>query len=742
MISFTMVEPFSFYATCPRYLEDLLRTEIEHFGAHDIKVLPSGVSFSGTIEIGYTVCLWSRIANRVFLILATAEGIDTKEAFITFIEGIPFHEHVSETGTIWIESSIVNGFLNNSVYASQLTKDIIADSFMRRFHVRPSVDNEKPDLRLRLSLRKDHCSLSIDLAGESLHRRGYRKEAGPATLKENVAAAILLRAHWPSIAQSGGPCVDPMCGTGTLLIEAGLIAGDVAPGLFRDSFGFFTWRGHNPEVWKRLVSEAKERRALGEARVPQLVGFDSDPQAVAAAQMNSTAAGFAGKIIIEQRSIEDAEPPEGKPGLVVTNPPYGVRLMPSTRTGTEGLSAIYSSLGNTLTTRFGGYRAAIITGDEELAFQTGLKAFKVNRLYNGSIPCILALFDIFTEEKRAHVRSEIVQHREKKEVSLSPHAEMLRNRLKRNARLLKGWLSREGITCYRLYDADIPEYSAAIDIYEGMNRRTLDTERYAVVQEYAAPQEIDPHKALHRFEEIITVTGLVTGIESGHIIRKTRMKQRGKSQYEKLDQRGVYTEITEGGLHFLVNFTDYLDTGIFLDHRTTRKLIMDEARGRHFLNLFGYTGTATVYAAKGGALTTTTVDTSSTYLEWARKNLERNGIPEAGHLFINADAMEFLSHDTRQYGLIFCDPPTFSNSKDRTTTFDVQRDHAALIRLAVSRLSQDGVLIFSTNLKKFSLKESEIGPCLVEDITALTIPKDFERNQKIHRCYKITRERS
>ncbi len=727
-------------------MEDLLSAELEDAGAQNIKILPSGASFSAPIEVGYRACLWSRIANKVFLVLAESGGIESKEALIALIDKIPWHEHVSEKGTIWIDSSISNSFLLNSVYASQLTKDIIADAFIRRGTVRPSVDAENPDLRLRLSLRRDHCSISIDLSGESLHRRDYRKEAGPATLKENVAAAILLRAGWPLIASEGGPLVDPMCGTGTFLIEAGLIAGDIAPGLLRRSFGFLTWKKHSPELWEDLLKEARERRERGQSKIPPLVGFDPSHRAVLAAEKNLKAAGLAGKL--EQRTIDAAEPPAGKPGLLVMNPPYGVRLSPFGKPKTEpqpgrtepdeALKELYRTIGKTLTERFAGYKAALITGDKNLAFETGLKASKVNTLFNGAIPCVLALFDIFTKEKREEIKSEIAEQRKKRQETLSPNAEMLRNRLKRNSRMLKTWLSKEGISCYRLYDADIPEYSAAIDIYQ-VKGGTSDqkTETYALVQEYAAPQSIDPEKARHRFSEILTVTALFTGIDADHIISKTRMRQKGTSQYERLGESGRFSEIEEGGLRFLVNLADYLDTGIFLDHRLTRRIIQKEAEGKHMLNLFGYTGTASVYAAKGGALSTTTVDTSATYLEWAKKNLELNGFKGREHSLIREDVMEFLKTEKRTFGLIFCDPPSFSNSKDRPMTFDVQRDHAELIGLAVSRLAKGGVLIFSTNLRRFSLDESRLAGLAVRDISGESIPRDFSRNQKIHRCYRI-----
>jgi 23S rRNA (guanine2445-N2)-methyltransferase / 23S rRNA (guanine2069-N7)-methyltransferase len=316
---------------------------------------------------------------------------------------------------------------------------------------------------------------------------------------------------------------------------------------------------------------------------------------------------------------------------------------------------------------------------------------------------------------------------------LTPGAEMFANRLRKNLKQLGKWAAREDIACYRLYDADMPEYAVAIDLYRG-------AQRWAHVQEYQAPKDVDPAKAEARLKEALSAIPSVLEIAPEQLFFKVRRRQKGAAQYEKLAEEKRFHEVGEGGLRFLVNFTDYLDTGLFLDHRLTRALLRELARGRHFLNLFAYTGTATVYAAAGGAASTTTVDMSRTYLDWARKNLALNGYSDARHHYVQADCLEWLQQAVREkmrYGLIFLDPPTFSNSARMDTTFDVQRDHVALLSAAAQLLTPDGVLIFSNNLRGFKMDHAALPGLHIEDITRSTIPEDFARNPRIHNCWKI-----
>ncbi len=231
------------------------------------------------------------------------------------------------------------------------------------------------------------------------------------------------------------------------------------------------------------------------------------------------------------------------------------------------------------------------------------------------------------------------------------------------------------------------------------------------------------------------------GIPPAQVFLKVHRRQRGGDQYEKLARKGVFHTVRDGGCRFLVNFTDYLDTGLFLDHRLTRDMLQRMARGGHFLNLFGYTGTASVYAALGGALSTTTVDMSATYLDWTRRNFDLNRLDPDRHQLVRADCLDWLARPTVQqstgYQLIFLDPPTFSNSKRMEEAFDLQRDHPWLIRQTTRLLAPDGVLIFATNRRRFKLAGEALTGLVIEDITRATIPPDFARNPNVHRCWRI-----
>ena len=316
---------------------------------------------------------------------------------------------------------------------------------------------------------------------------------------------------------------------------------------------------------------------------------------------------------------------------------------------------------------------------------------------------------------------------------------MFGNRITKNLKQLKNWAERESVSCYRIYDADMPEYSFAIDRYA-----EADSDRvWLYVQEYAAPKTIEPESVLRRRNEALSALPGATGIPAERIhLRQRRRTARGE-QYEKLGESGDFRLVEESGLRFYVNFTDYLDTGLFLDHRITRQRLRESAARCRFLNLFAYTGSATVYAAAGRARATTTVDMSATYLEWAQRNLAVNGFSGREHEFIREDCIAWLKTavaERRQFDLIFLDPPTFSNSKRMDDILDVQRDHAALVDRCMALLAPGGTLVFSNNAQKFKLDPAIEANYRVEDITRATLPRDFERNPKIHQCWEILRE--
>jgi len=707
-------------ATAPVGAASVLAEELAQFGAEDIRERSHDVKFQGTLEVGYRTCLWSRTATRVLLSLGSIDATSSKNLYEA-VKRIDWREHVAAGATLACDCSGGNESIRHTIYGSQLLKDAVCDNLRDATGERPNIKPERPDVLLHLHVEGPTALVSVDFSGESLHRRGYRSEGGRAPLKENVAAAVLLRAGWPGIAEQGGLLLDPMCGSGTFLTEGALIAADAAPALDRDYFGFLGWRGHDAELWERLRTEARARRAARTAR-RCVLGSDIDSEAVRMAIANGEQAGVAQWLHVEKRSLSEVARPKGEAGLVVANPPYGERI------GAEsGLPALYSELGAVLRERFQGWQAAILTGNPPLARNLGIYAKRTHRVFNGTIECRLLRFDL----------NEASVQRPPEEVradwSNRPGAQMFANRLRKNLQRLDPWAERERIDCFRVYDADMPEYAFAIDLYGR-------AARHVYVQEYAPPKTVNQESARERRREVLSVLPEVLSVPLAQVHSRVRKPQKGAEQYEKRESVAERHAVQEGGLKFWVNFRDYLDTGLFLDHRIVRDMLRSWAKDTDFLNLFCYTGSATVYAAAGGARSTTGVDLSNTYLDWAHENLLLNGFGGDNHELYRADCLAWLEEQESRgprFDLIFLDPPTFSNSKRMEGVLDVQRDHVGMIRRSLKLLRPAGRLVFSTNYTRFKLDSGALEDLAIEDLSAATIPKDFERHARIHRCFTV-----
>ena len=713
-----------FFATCPKGIEYLLCDELAALGADAHEAL-AGVRFEGDLEYAYRACLESRLASRILVPLAEFDAADA-DALYAGVRAIDWTEHLAPDATLAIDASGGSGAITHSGFAAQKVKDAIADQCRERFDMRPTIQRDRPDVRLNLRLHKGHATLSLDFSGEPLHRRGWRRDQGEAPLKENLACAMLLRARWPDLYAQGGALVDPMCGSGTLLIEAAWMAASVAPALQRDYFGFLGWRGHAAALWQRLRDAARERATEGLRDLrPCFFGSDSDPRMIAIATHNLQSAGVAGFVMLDKRSVEHLEPPQGfTSGLVITNPPYGERMG-----DLAALPALYKSLGERLRKGFAGWRAAVLTSEPELEHALSLRADKHYALFNGAIECRLGLFDIRAPSSAATAPP------------LSPGAEMVANRIRKNLRHLRKELSRQGVTCFRAYDADLPEYAAAIDVYRGWPEGGPDVGEAATarawlhVQEYAPPASVDAAAAQTRWRDLQRAARVALDVPRERVVTKTRTRGKGGSKYGRIAEREEFLVVEEGGLRFLVNLRDRLDSGLFLDHRLVRGRVRELSRDRDVLNLFAYTGAGSVYAAAGGARSTTSVDLSQGYLEWASRNLVLNGFGGREHVLARADATAFLNETSARYGLIYVDPPTFSNSK-RAGDFDVQRDHVALLEACARRLRDDGAIVFSNNFRRFRLDAEALSRTFsIEDISRASIPHDFARRPQIHGCW-------
>lgn len=727
-----MSDRFELYLTCPKGLESLLAEEARSLGLEDVREHTSAIRGEADMETAYRLCLWSRLGNRVLLVLKRFNMKNADDLY-DGVNEVDWHDHMACDGTLAVEFSGHGSGIDNTHFGALKVKDAIVDKLRNREGERPSVDKLNPDLRVHLRLDRGEAILSLDLSGHSLHQRGYRLQQGAAPLKENLAAAVLIRAGWPRIAAEGGALADPMCGVGTFLVEAAMIAADIAPNLKRERWGFSAWLGHVPALWRKLHDEATARAQAGLAKPPLWIrGYEADPRLIQPGRNNVERAGLGDWVKIYQGEVGTFEPrpDQNQKGLVISNPPYGERL------GDEAsLLYLYQNLGERLRQACLGWEAAVFTGAPELGKRMGIRSHKQYAFWNGALPCKLLLIKVTPDQFVTGERRQPDQAGSdtpgpapvaNQPARLSEGAQMFANRLQKNLKQLGKWARREQVSCYRLYDADMPEYALAVDLYED----------WVHVQEYAAPRSIDPEKAQARLFDALAAIPLALGIGQDRVVLKRRERQSGTRQYERQATQGQFREVSEGGVKLLVNLTDYLDTGLFLDHRPMRMRIQREAAGKRFLNLFCYTATASVHAAKGGARSTTSVDLSKTYLDWARRNLSLNGFSDKNRLE-QGDVMAWLQECRESYDLIFIDPPTFSNSKRMEGVFDVQRDHVELIDLAMARLAPGGVLYFSNNFRKFLLDEHLGERYAVEEITAQTLDPDFSRNSRIHKAWRL-----
>lgn len=603
--------------------------------------------------------------------------------------------------------------------------------------------------------------------------------------------------------------IDACCAGGGVVLEAASILADRAPGLERRNWGFQSWSEHDAATWRELLNEADRRAELAKGRVARIVATDPSGDAVACARRILKAAGLADRVIFVQPDLDKISRKLMMPACC-GGEPRGFVFLDTTETAISKMSRVLDLATSLHAGACGAdpVRAMLstmptvaLTRDDLLIRALGEPARSLRVMPNNE-EAELAVFsaangaisagegDVAAEGSTPAedaVESNVAPSPATTLIDLGdgkpcpvliPESEQLARRLRKVAKLRRKWAQREGVTCYRVYDADLPDYSAAIDLYEGS---TATPGRWLVIAEYAAPREVDPALAEARLLDILTLAPRILQVDPDNVFAKARIRSRGGSQYGKQaggsnpgkgdKPRGgrggsasnrpsqgagsgtpsdIRTRrlplIEEGGLTFAVNFNDYLDTGIFLDHRITRGLVREHARGkRFFLNLFAYTGTATCYAADAGVEETVTVDLSNTYLDWAERNMEQNGFVGPDHHYVRADVMSWI-RDMRQtrnrWDLIFCDPPTFSNSsKMGRRTWDVQRDHVELL-VGLSRLlSREGEAIFSCNLRTFcpDIEELARAGVVLTDITDETIPEDFARNKKIHHCYLVKR---
>ncbi len=735
-----------FVATCPKGFERLLADELIALGAPQVRPLAGQVAFGGELADAYRACLWSRLASRVLLVLARVDAADADELY-EGARGIPWEEHLAPGATFVVDAHGTNAQLRNTQFVALRTKDAVVDRLVSVRGSRPVVDTARADVTVSVRLSGRRATLAVDLAGEPLFRRGYatRGEARLSSLRPDYAAALLAVGGWGEIARAGEPTLAALWpGQGSVLVEAAGVALDRAPGLLRSRWGFAGWAGHDAEAWRSLLDEAEARASAGEKNPCSLLVRDGRPGALSACRQTLRAAGL--PLV-----------PEGYEG---TAPSYDLAVADLSWVGETALATEAAALSELAS--HAGARLVVLSRDAAPDAALRCEPASVTEVIVGRDPATVRVYE--PSDAVAAAPSVELPGGERASVLVAASDQFAR-RLAKVAKLRAKWARREDVTCYRVYDADLPDYAVALELYEGSETPG----RWLQVSEYAAPRGVDPELARRRLLDVLTIAPRVLDVAPGDVSVRVRTRARGGSQYAdeaRASERGPRRDrssrqvnrvelpagshlVDEGGLTFEVNFDARHDCGIFLDHRETRSRIremMKRTKGsKRFLNLFAYTGTATCYAADGGARHTTTVDLSRPSLEWARRNMARNGFTGPEHEFVQADVLAWVSeqrHTRNRWDLIFCDVPTFSNSaRMRKSSFDVQRDHAELI-IGVSRLLvRGGCAIFSCNLRNFKpdVEKLERAGVRLTDITDETIPEDFARNRKIHHAYLVER---
>ena len=739
--------------TCADGLEVPLQTELTSFGiASDIKST-GRLTVTGSLQDLYTICLWSRVASRV-LMLIKRKNINTEydiaEQLYGLAKSINWTEQFNVEQTFAIRLSVDKRVAVSQQFAMLRIKDAIADTFNEVYDSRPNVDSKNPDFAIFATVNDKQAELYLDLSGTSLHRRGYRVAMTDAPLKENLAAALLYSAGWHHKNAAGdapfyNALIDPMCGSGTFIIEALLMHCDYAVGIDKaaNQFGFYQWQHHDETLWQAMIDNAQNRfrNALAIAceqpdTLPLILGFDADSGATLATEKNIIAAGLQDLLpLLDIRTralnqLHNTLRPMVNDGrlsqpLIITNPPYGERLGDE-----ENIRPLYQAIGLILQDSFAGSginpMLGILASNVEQVDILPIKEPKTLRCHNGAITVYFRYGPLIAGQA-----GYLMSRFEKRDIA-SEDAQDFINRLQKNVGRLKKQATRENVSNIRVYDADLPDFKVAIDLYGD----------YVHVQEYAPPKTIPPETAKKRFNLALMGIRDVFDIDREQVFIKTRARQSGNEQYAKqgnTEKKGKFYIAREDRAYFYVNFTDYLDTGLFIDHRNMRRRIKANSNNKSVLNLFAYTCTASVHAALAGAKKVTSVDLSQNYLDWGKQNFVLNGLDVSRnkYQFVAADIFEWIKDNTEQFDIIFIDPPTFSNSKKFQGTFDVQRDHAALINRAMNRLTAEGVLYFSNNFSRFVLDEQLSERYDIVDITHQTIGFDFNIKKPIHQSFEI-----
>ena len=767
-------------AACAFGLEALVKRELIALGYTPRVSQPGRVSFEGDWEAVCRSNLWLRTADRVLVEVQRFPAPDFEALFET-IKAFDYSQFIPANAKFPVVGKTRLSKLTSLPAIQRSTKKALVESLLH-FHKTTTLEESGELYKVEVALLNDEATITIDTTGDSLHKRGYRKLMGPAPIKQTLAAAMVDLTVW----KPERAFVDPFCGTGTIPIEAAMMGMKIAPGINRD-FSASGWHQISFDIWKQARDEARD--SIDRDIKMDILAADTDEESLSMARYHARLAGVELQIRFEQQPFESLEH-DREYGCLVTNPPYGERLQQQ-----DALVPLYEQFPSVMQ-KLPTWSLFVITSYDRFEKVVEKRATRRRKLFNGRLECMYYqflgprpprdFFDLPPEAESTEMSSEgsqlpqaaSVTEVEKREAPVNvPHglslaeqlgatprtestteppsradleeaaepkpvfgglqdkdreqAQLFTNRLKKRARHLRRWPTRRGITCFRIYERDIPEIPLVVDRYEDAVHIT----------EYERPHERSLSRHSAWLQLMKTTAAKTLGVPVQQVFLKKRQKRRQGDQYEKIGDQKKMRTVSEGELKFLVNLSDYVDTGLFLDHRVTRSMVRDQAEGKSVLNLFAYTGSFTVYAADGGATATMTVDLSKNYLSWAQENLKLNGLDGPQHRFVAGDSIEFLlkavKDPKQRFDLVVVDPPTFSNSKRTEDDWDVQEQHVEMLNLVSQVLNPGGVVYFSTNFRKFKPRLAELSQFESIEISSKTVPEDF-RNRKIHRCWKMT----
>lgn len=782
-----------FFASCLAGFEKVLADELRSLGIERVRPLGGGVAFFCEIEQAYRACLWSRIASRVMMVIARVDASDAGTLYRETCE-IAWEEVLARDATFAVRAHGTNDELRNTRFTALKVKDALMDRMQEVRNRRPQVDTTSPRAAIDVRVRERRATISLDFSGEALNRRSYLlpDDAQDAPLECSIAAGSLALGAWGDGGAIGGSAfVDPACRDGVLLVEAASVACDLAPGLERKRWGFFGWANHDEELWRGLVEEAQARfergleKVFGEGtldfpsksppdlRRVRFVGASTSSPSIAHAreqvrraglrQIASVELGDASSIgTLVDRAVKASRRNSGKnstqdsigadSAMINADRSHETRPLEcviacnfDSHSRSDAQAQIKADEATYVAACSSAPKAArfIAIGAQDVGLRFGVATGDVHVVGKGRIETTVEIFDERPLDARFVEVPDLAGGASRQVEVLEASSEQFASRLRKVFKERRKWAVREGISCYRIYDSDLPDYAVSIDWYTGAG--SARGNNYLHISEYAPPASVDADKARRRFGDVLALAPVVCGVRPDHVFSKRRVREKGGSQYRNAGRRSYPATVEEGGYRFEVDLSGRIDTGLFLDHRVTRELIALRAAGTRFLNLFAYTGAATVYAAGGGAKSTMTIDLSQTYLDWAQRNMRENGFEGDCHKFEKADVMRWITEarrSGRRFDFVFVDPPTFSNSKAMgRKTWDVQRDHVELLIGVTRLLSEGGQALFSCNLRSFKpyVEDLERYGVDIEDISASTIPHDFSRTPKIHKCYIVRR---